>query len=429
MQDLKQTIEALYPINACLLGEGYDSRLEYLKHLLDMEVIEVPSGTEFSTWTVPDEWVVRDAWIKFKGKKIVDYKVNPLSLVVGSLPFKGKVTREELIKHLNYSEKLPDRTPYVFKFYDKDWGFCANKNKLVKVEEGNISGEEKWLLEEGEYEVFIDTEYKPGTMKLGVHTIKGKTDKEILLFAHLDHPFQANDNLSGVACLLDVVKKIKDPYYTIKIIFCPETIGSIAYAHLADLSKVETVIAVDICGNDAPILLLKAFEREATINHAAHCALQMAGKMYRKAPFRGTIGSDETVFNDPDIGIPSICLSTHPYDEYHTDADTPEIISYEKIQEVADLIVKIIEILEKNYIPKKEFKGQLMRSRYGIQSPVAQVNMNYDYLFYSIDGKKSLAELCANFELNFDQIYEIFEKMADEGKITRLPYSCKKPIK
>lgn len=414
---MKELLNELYPINAGLLGAGYDERLSILQKHLPLDIIEINSGTEFSTWKVPQEWVVRDAWVKYNGKKILDFSKNPLSLVVGSLPFSGKVSLEELKKHLYWKDETPNVTPYTFKFYDLDWGFSIPKVKMEK-------------LKDGEYEVFIDTEYKDGVMKIGTHTIKGTSDEEVLLLAHLDHPYQANDNLSAVVCLLEVAKKISTKF-TVKIIFCPETIGSIAYAHTQDLSKVKFAIAVDICGNDDSILLLKAFEPQAWINRVAHCAFQIAGRPYRKAPFRSTIGSDETVFNDPLIGIPSILLTTHSktWLDYHTDQDTPDKISFEKIEEMADMVIKIIEIAEKDYVPIRNFKGPLMRSRYGMQSPVPQVNLNYDYLFYLMDGKKSLAEMCAEQELNFDTIYETFKKIEEDGKISRGADVSKTPVK
>lgn len=445
---MEELIKNLTPMNRCLLGEGYDNALEYLKHLLDLEVIEVPSGTELGTWTVPDEWIVRDAWLKKDGKKIISYKKEPLSLVVGSLPFSGKVNLEELKKHLYYSDDKIDKTMYLYKFYERDWGFSVPKllirDKVETACEGGtcvpdlkeldpevgkiqIEGQDytpKWKdkLEEADYEVFIDTEYKPGVMKLGVHTIKGKSDREILLFAHLDHPFQANDNLSGVACLVDLAKKLKTDH-TIKIIFCPETIGSIAYGYTQDISKVDFVIAVDICGNEGNILLQKSFDAFSRINRVAHCAMQIASQPYRKGGFRNVIGSDEYFFNDPAVGIHGLMLSRYPYKEYHTNEDTEDKIIYEKITEMGEMIMRIIEIYEKDYIPVKEWNGPLMRSKYDLQSMSPQLNLNYDYLFYSIDGKRSLAELCCDFELNFDLIYEIFEKLIKDEKISRLDNS------
>ena len=450
MENLKTLIETLTPMNRCLLGSGYDSALEYLKHLINLEVIEIPSGTQYGTWTVPDEWIVRDAWVKFKGEKIIDYQKEPLGLIVGSLPFNGKVTLDELKKHLRYDNDNPDVTPYVMNFYEKDWGFCVPKNqikaKLVKDDcdgcepvlkafdpeagkvaiQGDKPAETVDRLEQGEYEVFIDTEWKPGKIKLGVHTIKGNSDREILLFAHLDHPFQANDNLSAVACLVDLAIKLKCEH-TIKIIFCPETIGSIAYAHTQDISKVDFVIAVETCGNVGPILLQKSWNPLDKINRVAHCALQIMGKTYKKGQFRAALGSDETVFNDPNIGIPGLLISRFPYKEYHTAWDTPDKINYEMIKETGDLIMKIIDIWEKDFVPVRKFKGPLMRSRFGLQSFSKHVNLNYDYLFYNMDGKRSLAELCAEFEMNFDVLHDTLKKIAEDGQISGID-TGKEPV-
>lgn len=406
----KEIIENLYPMNACLLGEGYDNRLEYLKHLLDLEVIEVPSGTKFGTWTVPDEWMVRDAWVKFNGKKIVDYSKEPLSLLVYSKAFKGVLSKEEFVNNIYYANDFADNgldmIPYKTSFYEKKWGICMSKKQFD-------------TLEEGEYEVYIDTEFKPGIMKLGIHTIPGKSEREILLFSHLDHPFQANDNLSAVACLADLATKIKCEH-TVKVVFCPETIGSIAYAHTQDLSKVDFVIAVDICGNENSILLQKSFNQEDRVNRVAHLALHSLLQDNRKGLFRSTIGSDETVFNDPLINIPGIMLSTWPYPEYHTSKDTPEIINYEAIKKMQALIKKIIEIWESDFIPVKEFKGPLMRSKYGVQSSSKKTNLQWDYFIYSMDGKKTLAELCCEHGLVFELTLPVMLAMEKDGVITKM---------
>ncbi|NCN26055.1 DUF4910 domain-containing protein [bacterium] len=430
-EHLVEAVEALYPLNRCLLGEGYDTALAFLKHLYPIEIIEVESGTQFGTWTVPNEWIVRDAWVKNpSGKKITDYKEEPLSLVVGSLPYRGFVDLEELRKHWHYSEEMPNAIPYVFKYYDKDWGFCFPKDQIkeenkevlsgVKLESGeDFVPKYKDKLKKGKYEVFIDTEEVPGKLKIGVHTIKGKTDREILLFAHLDHPFQANDNLSAVAALLEVAGRLKNGVdHTIKIIFCPETIGSIAYAFTQDLSKVDFVIATDICGNNND-LLLQIPLRESRLNSVAHLSVQGEGQSYRKAKFRSVIGSDEYVFNDPEIDIPAIMLSRHPYPEYHTSEDTPDKLDYDKIEETAKVIVKIIDVYERDYIPVRKFKGPLMRSRFGIQTQNPQLNLAYDYLFYSIDGKKKLSELCVDFGLNFELTYDLMARLIEAKMIEK----------
>lgn len=404
---METTLKELFKFDRQLLGAGYDSALLYIDSLIGLDIIEIPSGTQLDTWTVPDEWIVKEAWVKNKGKKIMDYKKDPMSLMCYSAPFTGTIKRKEFLKHLVTNPDVPKATPYSFSFYERKWGICLPHSKKLPA---------------GDYEVFIDTEFKPGTMKLGVHTIPGKLDKEILLFAHLDHPWQANDNLSAVTCLIDLAKKIKSDY-TIKIVFCPETIGSMGYVKTQDLSKVEFMIAVDICGNDNEILLQQSWETKDRVNRVAHCALQAIGKPYRKARFRSSIGSDEYHFNDPKIGIPGLMLTTHPYKEYHTSFDTPQMIDYDKIQETQDLILKIIEIYEKDYIPERNFTGALMRSKYDIQSFNSQINLNYDYFFYSIDGKRSLAEICADYELPFELIYDVLGNLQNDGQISRIDFS------
>lgn len=400
---MEELIKNLYPMNRCLLGEGYDNAVEYLKHLIDLEVISIPSGTKFKMWEVPDEWVVVDAWVKFKGKKIINYKKQPLSLVVGSLPFSGVVTLEELKKHINCSADKPDATYYSYLFYERTWGFSMPLNDVI-------------LLEEGDYEVHIDTRYQPGNMKLAVHTIKGNSEREILLFAHLDHPYQANDNLSAVACLVDLSKRIKAEH-TIKIIFCPETIGSIAYCETQDISKVDAVIAVDVCGNDNLLTVQKAFDRSDRINAAADVALKKLCEDYRKGDFRALVGSDEYYFNDPKVGIPGIMLTTLPYNEYHTSDDTPEIICYSAIEKTRDVVIKIIETYERDYLPERLFSGPVMRSRFGIQASQKQKNLMWDYFFYNMDGKRYLSDLCVQCGIDFDDAIIILNKMKDEKLI------------
>ena len=439
-------VKQLYKFAPQLLGSGYNSCIEYLKLLIDLDVIDVPSGTEVGTWTVPDEWIVKDAWVKFNGKKIIDYKKDPLSLMVYSRPFKGTVTREELKKHLYTSTDRLDATPYEFSFYERKWGVCMPKRKI-------FGENKKDLLKKGKYEVFIDTEFRPGIMKIAVHTIKGnvarkleekcskggnhdwayfhdpdpgswwgwackecfkkpnkeqealltekKSDREILLFAHLDHPHQANDNLSGVACLVDLVKRIKKPNHTIKLVFCPETIGSIAYATTQDLSKVDFMIALDAIGSDTELTLQWAYDDKHRLNKIARSTMLHCGEDFKLGHFRADIGSDEYVFNDPKIGIPGLLLTRHPYPEYHTSDDTPDIIKVKKLKYVQDVIMDIIKTYEMDYIPVRNFKGPLMRSKYQAQTPVKKINAQLDYLIYNINGKLWLSEIVGDLGLNY----------------------------
>ena len=177
------------------------------------------------------------------------------------------------------------------------------------------------------------------------------------------------------------------------------------------------MLALDICGNDNNILLQKSFIPHR-INDIAHLVLFGMELNHRKGAFRATVGSDEYAFNDPQIGIPGILLSRHPYREYHNADDTPEKIHYDKIEEMGKVIEKIIEYWDADFIPKREFKAPLRRSKYGIQSSNPQFNLSWDYLFYSLDGKKYLSELCSMFGLNFEQVLKVLNEMEKNGDIS-----------
>lgn len=401
-------IKDLHPMGATLLGAGYDNALEYIKMLIGLDVIEIPSGTKLGVWVVPDEWVVRDAWVKHKGEKIIDYKKNPLSLVVYSAPFKGKMTREQFLPYINTNLEV-EAHQYRYSFYERKWGFTLPKSRIYK---DNVL-----QLTEGEYDVCIDTELRPGKMKIGVHTIKGKSDREILLFAHLDHPYQANDNLSAVATLIDLSKKIK-ANHTIKIIFCPETIGSIAYAMTQDISKVDFVIALDCVGNNNSMVFQKAWDKEARINFALHLAVLEEGVDCRKGEFRFLIGSDEYYFNDPNVGIPGILISRWPYPEYHTELDTPDVVKEDKLKEVQKVIQRAIKIYEEDFIPIKNFKGPLMRSKYKAQSISKDENRSLDYLIYGMDGRY-LSKIIMGLGLSWTKTIKLLKSLEKDGLIKR----------
>ena len=234
---------------------------------------------------------------------------------------------------------------------------------------------------------------------------------------HLDHPFQANDNLSGVITAVRLAKSLKCKH-TVRIVFVPETIGSIVYAHTQDLSNIEFGITLDMVGNDNTILMQQTFAETEKINKAGTMAMSILSSVtYRKAPFRAPLGADEYIFNDPLIGIPTILFSRYPYKEYHSNLDTPDIIKDEKIEETAKIVKKTIEIMESDWTPKREFKCPLMRSRFKVQQQSKEQNRRYDYFFYLMDGNRTLLDLSYACQLDYDKMNKLLIKLKKNGFI------------
>ena len=68
----------LFPICRSITGNGFRQSLAILKEELpEINVFEVPSGTEVFDWTVPKEWNCIEAYIEDENhKRIIDFKEN-----------------------------------------------------------------------------------------------------------------------------------------------------------------------------------------------------------------------------------------------------------------------------------------------------------------------------------------------------------------
>ena len=110
MYDLAQR---LYPICRSITGNGVRETLNILKEFIPLQIHEIPTGTKVFDWEIPDEWNIRDAWIKDPdGNKIVDFKKLNLQVLNYSIPVNQKVSLTELKEHLYTIPENPDWVPY-----------------------------------------------------------------------------------------------------------------------------------------------------------------------------------------------------------------------------------------------------------------------------------------------------------------------------
>ena len=403
----KEIVEKLYPLNRTLANNDTDKAFEIIKEYLDIKIHKIKSGTEAFTWIVPERWEVEHAIVEDEnGKKILDYKDHPLYLASYSDSFKGWVSKKEFTQHLTTSKKMPNHIPFSYKYYNRDWHLSLEHNKYVK-------------LNSGRYFIDIKTKFLKGYMSLGEYTIEGLTNETILFICNICHPYQVNDSITGVATFISLINRLmqlhKKTKFTYKLLICPETIGSIAYLakFKSNIKNIKFGIFCEMTGINRPIRLIKSYKGNSKIDKIAESVLRNAGHKFETFPVYSAPCNDEKIFNSMGIEIPTVSFVRWPYDEYHTSADNPEMLNFERIEEVEEVIFSIIQNFEKDYIPKRNFTGYLCLSRYGIDKEMRNdegiLNDVCVNTLAFLDNKTSISDISFNNNLNFSEVYRFCE--------------------
>ena len=118
-----------------LSGFGVRKTLDDIKKILpNLKIKSFKSGNNVFDWKIPKEWEVNDAYIVTpEGKKICEYKKNPLHLVGYSIPIKKSLNKNGLLKNLHSLPHLKNAVPYITSYYKKNWGFCISHNQKKKT--------------------------------------------------------------------------------------------------------------------------------------------------------------------------------------------------------------------------------------------------------------------------------------------------------
>ncbi len=319
----------LFPLNRSLTGEGSLKTLKILKKRIPkLKIKKFKSGKKVYDWKIPKEWNVFDAYVKDKfGKKIIDFKKNNLHLVGYSEPLKKKLNKKELFKHLHSLKFLPNAIPYITSYYNKYWGFCVT-HKRKKLFDKIYSDQDK-------FDVLINSKFnKYGNMHYGEIILPGESKKEILVSTYICHPSMANNELSGPLVAVALInyfskKKLKR---TLRFVFAPETIGSIAYIN-QNLKKLKTNViggyVLTCIGDNRNYSIIKTKYEDSLSDIAARKAFLDLKIKYISYPFLKR-GSDERQYNSPGVDLKiATLMRTRPgaFKEYHTSLDNFKLVN------------------------------------------------------------------------------------------------------
>jgi aminopeptidase-like protein len=326
----------LYPICRSITGNGVRETLDVLAESLDVQRRGVPSGTQAFDWTINDEWNVRDAYIADRrGRRVVDFQRHNLHLVNYSVPVRATMTLSELRPHLHTLPDRPDWIPYRTTYYKRDWGFCLSDNQLRSMDEGP-------------YEVVVDTTIEAGELTYGELVVPGDSAEEVVISAHVCHPSLANDNLSGIAVATEIARTLEaagSRRYTYRFLFAPGTIGSLTWLSRNPdvLPRVRHGLVLTGLGGPGALVYKRTRHGARDIDRAAaHVVDRRGGESRGYSPY----GYDERQFNAIGFGLPFGRLSRTPhgeYPEYHTSADD---LSFVKAAELAESYVAVLEIID-----------------------------------------------------------------------------------
>jgi hypothetical protein len=212
----------------------------------------------------------------------------------------------------------------------------------------------------------VDARLYPSHLEVVTATIKGseRPNEELFVVGHLCHPKPgANDNASGSGAVLEVARvittmikqgSIKGPKRTIRFIWVPETLGTVAYlANHEDVSsRFLAGINLDMVGEDQELCgstltmtktpdslpsflndyLPEVFERSCkALDKQFAIGL---GTRFRFAPTTFSAGSDHAEFTASTTRVPCVSFTQWPDKYYHTSMDTIDKVSEDSMRRI-----------------------------------------------------------------------------------------------
>jgi aminopeptidase-like protein len=382
-EELHGLVAELYPICRSLTGDGVRATLGRIAEFVPLDLREVPTGTQVFDWTIPREWNVRDAYVKdASGRRVIDFRSSNLHLVGYSAPVYARMPLADLQQHLFTIPEHPDWIPYRTSYYREDWGFCLSHNTLLG-------------LEDGMYEVCVDSTLEDGRLVYGESCLAGESADEVLISTHVCHPSLANDNLSGIAVAAFLARELSEAprRLSYRFLFVPGTIGAIAWLSMnqAAASRIAHGLVLTGVGDGGHVTYKRSRRGNADVDRAAEHMLLHSGDEYDVVDF-SPYGYDERQYCSPGFDLPVGCFMRTPwgrYPQYHTSADDLDFVRPESLADSLAKVRAVLSVLDGN-------------ATYVNLSPFGEPQLGRRGLYRAAGGRKdeSVSELAMLWVLN-----------------------------
>ena len=198
----------------------------------------------------------------------------------------------------------------------------------------------------GDVEVLVESDGRryEGEINAVCGYVKGKSEKEIWLIAHLFEPFFA-DNCLSVIMAMEIAKQIKKqgiPNFSLRLVFSAETYGLAAvWHHYKDTLRGKVLGALDI---DTPPAY--TFDKNFSTRFSPYCAPFFGNNLFLKCAevyeevFPNTERcayclkqfGDDLILGDPTIGIPTIYFEEAECLHWHSSYWSPQRADRDKVR-------------------------------------------------------------------------------------------------
>ena len=405
----------IYPYNRSVVSEEVLETLKIIKDEVNqVKIQKIKSSSKVYDWKIPKEWKVKNAKIlDLNNNVILDYNKNNLHLISHSVSVNKIIKLKDLKKKLYYLKNLPDAIPYRTSYYKRDWGFCISYNQFKKMKDSK-------------YKIIIETEFTNGHLRYGEALFKGKSNKEIIFTTNICHPALGNNETSGIVILTYLAKYLsrKTNNYSYRILFLPETIGSLVYINknFSKLKKNTLFGFTCVCvGDERQYSILEAKKKDSNANYFAKKTLNILNKKFKVFSWLKR-GSDERQFSAPiiDLDFSSLMRSKYAeYKEYHTSFDNlKDVVTEKGLNGSLNMYKKIVELIEDETFPISKFIGEPFLSKrkiypeIGGNVPPKKIKDILNYLSYC-DGytpSKKISKLCGINEYQGNLILKKLKK-------------------
>tara|TARA_Y100000768_G_scaffold366676_1_gene329033 strand:- start:276 stop:1013 length:738 start_codon:yes stop_codon:yes gene_type:complete len=241
----------------------------------------------------------------------------------------------------------------------------------------------------------------------------------------------ANNELSGltvVTFLSKWLQEIKETNYSYRIIFIPETIGSISYLSInyKDMkNKIFAGFNVSCVGDDRAYSFVPSRKGNTISDLIAKHVLKWIDKNFVEYSWLDR-GSDERQYCAPGIDLPiaSILRTKYgKYPEYHTSLDNLEnVVTPKGLNGGYFAIRKAIEAIERNKKYKVSVLCEPYMSKRGLYPTLStketakEVTLMMNFISYC-DGQNSLLQIADSLNVPIWDLYDIVDKLCSQDLI------------